>query len=154
MARRDGTSAFDPAVIVTPVANGVSDDFAAAVLATILPHVGFDNCIKRSDLLAKLYARGYGCVDLDRKMRIAIHDLRNQGQDIITNPAGSGYCMCGAADEAIAWAERKMLPSARDQFATVRAVMQTVQRKYPMKQLAMDNILRETARPGLPIIVT
>jgi len=132
----------------------VSDDFAAAVLATVLPHVGFDNTIGRADLLTRLMARGYTTVDLDRKMRIAIHDLRNQGHDIITNPAGDGYCMAGSAAEAIAWAEHKMLPSARDMFRTVNAVMRTVQRKYPLKQLAMDNILAETGRPGLPTIVS
>ncbi len=151
MAERGIVFVDDPIVPAQP--GEVTDDFAAAVLAIILPHVGFSNTVKRADILASLRRHGFESRDLDRKMRLAVEKLRNAGYDIITDPSGAGWCMCGSLDEAVEWAEHKMLPNARSTYRTVNAVLTTVRRKYPVKQLAMDALLAETARPTAPTVV-
>lgn len=110
-----------------PTATLSSESLRAAVLDVLYRHRGRTHAIKLAGIVRELERRGLleASANVDRRVRDAIHELRNQGVLICSVAAGDGgYFLAVENGEVIEFVESELQPRISDLARTKAAIME------------------------------
>lgn len=110
--------------------NEVLDDIEADVAAIMLQHIGEDNPITGRELVAKL-ERHYDLINLHRKIRLAIKNLRNK-RFLVACSAGNnpGYYLPQNRKEFDAFVNREFTSRIESLVVTKNIMVSTANKVY------------------------
>lgn len=100
-------------------------------------HKGRENAITKQELLSQVKANGYGnSKNLSRKIRVAVHELRNEGLLICSTSSGAGYWIATDYSEA-ADCFCEMKGRGTDILKTARKLEETANKKFIDRTMRM-----------------
>lgn len=113
---------------------------------TLELHVGEDRRISKPDILEALAQLGFKKVD-DRKLRAAIHELRQSGVPILASSGSSGYWLASSRAELDHFIDSELRPRATDLFKTISALESAAAESLgPSRAPANQGLLFDVAR--------
>ena len=112
-----------------------SESLQAAVFDVLRHHRGRGHAIKLTGIIAELTIRGVlvgiSTANAERRVRDAIHELRNQG-DLICSVASSdgGYFIAADKAEVVEFVESEIQPRISDLAHTKTAILEAARRQF------------------------
>jgi hypothetical protein len=99
--------------------------------------VSKENAITKNELLSQVRVLGYANTkNLGRKIRVAVHELRNQGVLICSSSSGAGYWMAANYSEAAEFFG-EMKGRGTDIMKTARIMEQAADKQFVDKTIPM-----------------
>ena len=124
-----------------PIATLSSEALQRNILDILCWHIGRKKSIKRDDIIHELAKRGLvEGVDsnTERRVRDAIHELRNQGHIICSVAAGDGgYFIAAEKDEVFEFIDTEIQPRINDLSKTKKAILDSARKQFGNTQIGL-----------------
>jgi hypothetical protein len=123
---------------MTQALTGVSNELEMAILRVVMFHIGRENAISRSELLAELTSQGYR--QDDRTVRLAVSELRAKGIPLAgTGGIRGGYWILKDPKEADEYLKVELHDRGMNLLNQESAVRKSFDRWYPGGQLKLPS---------------
>lgn len=117
---------FNKGVDVRALTEGLTDALEISIIRVLAAHVGREQAISRVDLLEWVRTNPANMGVDDRRLRLAINDLRKKGLLICsTGGIGGGYWLAADHAEVLAFVEQELHPRAMGLLETERAMRES-----------------------------
>lgn len=110
-----------------------------AIMSILLFHVGIKDRISKAELISQLAASGWATgkySNIERKVRVAISQLRKAGNLIVSNSSGRGLYVAENYEEARSCFS-EMTGRGKDILETARAMEKSAEEKYKQQTIRM-----------------